>query len=269
MTIEKPRRRSLCITLARGLWSALALACLTPAALAADAVVTKADCQKLVRYVPDGGAEYKPGVDAYGRPVVPADLNGGPVIKAPEVVTFNVQVNLRNFQRGPEADAQAHSAAVTAANKAANAAGLALIAASTAESAAAANPDNTALGEAAAATRSAATAATSAVTVGDKSAAASDAAAAAASASAALPGDDDLATAAQAVGTASQDASQANEALNQSFRAAARIGQYLGQPIVGNIVIKNDQVYFNNQPLIQPEEAELAAACRKLLKIEP
>lgn len=267
MTGRNPNKSTLCITLAGGLLSA-ALTDFAAPAMAANAVVTKADCEKLVRFVPNGGVEYKAGEDAYGRPVAPADLNGEPVIKAPEVITFDVQVNLRNFQRGPEADAQAHSAALTAANKAASAAGLALIAASTAESAAIANPDNTPLAEAAAATRSAATAATSAVTAGDKSAAANNAAAAAAAASAALPSDPDLATAAQAVGTAAQDASQANDALNQSFRKAERIGQYLGQPVVGNIVIKDDQVYFNNQPLIQPEEAEVAAACRKLLKNE-
>ena len=268
MTSTNLDRTRLCITSAAGFLSVAVMACVSANASAADAVVTKSDCEKLVRFVPAGGVEYKAGEDAYGRPVTPADLNGGPVIKAPDVITFNVQVNLRNFQRGPEADAQAHSAAVAAANKAASAAGLALIAASTAESASTANPDNVALADAAAATRSAATAATAAVTAGDKSAAAAEAAASAAAASAALPSDPDLATAAQAVGTASQDATQANDALNQSFRSAERIGQYLGEPVVGNIVIKNNQVYFNNQPLIQPEEAEVAAACQKLLKNE-
>ena len=268
MTSTNLDRTRLCITSAAGFLSVAVMACVSANASAADAVVTKSDCEKLVRFVPAGGVEYKAGEDAYGRPVTPADLNGGPVIKAPDVITFNVQVNLRNFQRGPEADAQAHSAAVTAANKAASAAGLALIAASTAESASAANPDNTALADAAAATRSAASAATAAVTAADKSAAAANAAASAAAASAALPSDPDLATAAQAVGTASQDATQANDALNQSFRNAERIGQYLGEPVVGNIVIKGNQVYFNNQPLIQPEEAEVTAECQKLLKNE-
>ncbi len=239
----------------------------TQSGLAAETVViTRSDCARLVKHVPAPDVAYKAGEDAYGRPVVPADLNGGyGDIKPPDVITFDIQVNLRNFQGGPEADAQAHSAAVTAANKSANAAGLALIAASTAESAATANPDNAALGAAAAATRTAATSATAAVAAGDKSAAAVQAANSAAAASAALPGDPDLAEAAQELGASAQDATQANDALNQKFRSAERIGQYLGQPVVGNVTVVGDQVFFNNRPLQDPEQAELAVQCQKVL----
>ena len=248
-----------------GLLAAFALIVLPFAAMADTVTTTRADCQRLVNYVPSSDVAYQPGKDAYGRPVAPADLGGGSDIKAPDVISFDVQVNLRNFQRGPEADAQAHSAAVAASNKAANAATLALTTASTAESAAAANPGNQPLADAAAATRAAATAANAAVTAGDKSAAATNAATSAAAASAALPSDPDLAQAAQDLNTAAQDASQANTALNQKFRSAERIGQYLGQPVVGHVTVTQDQVFFNGKPLMDQDQAEFTAACRKAL----
>jgi len=243
--------------------TAVALAAWPVSGKAQTVVVTKADCQRLVRHVPSPDVEYRPGQDAHGRPVVPADLNGGyGDIKPPEVITFQVKVNLR----GPETDAQAASAAVAAADKAATAAAVAGSAADTAEIAAAANPDNADLAAAAAETRSAANAAASAVTAGDKSAAATEAAQAAAAASAALPGDAGLASIAQAAGTAAQDASGANDQLNAAFRKAGRVGQFYGEPVVGNVVFKNGQVYYNDRPLLDPEQAQLAAACQKILK---
>jgi hypothetical protein len=264
--ITKPEKIMLLLHRAAAVLGVAACAFATTAA-AETIVVTKPDCQRLVQYVPSGDVEYQPGVDAYGRPVAPADVGGGyGEIKPPDEITFPIQVNLRNFQRGPEADAQASSAAVTAATKSANAAAIASIAASTAETAANNDPGNEALAAAAAQTRAAATAATSAVTAGDKSAAAADAANAAAAASALAPSDNDLAVAAQDIARASQDASQANDALNQEFRKAERIGQYLGQPVVGNVTIRGNQVYFNNRPLMDPEQAQLAEACQKILK---
>jgi hypothetical protein len=56
------------------------------------------DCQRLtVNHVPAPDVAYKPGVDAQGRPVAPADLNGGPQIRLPESFTFDVAVDLRRF----------------------------------------------------------------------------------------------------------------------------------------------------------------------------
>lgn len=40
--------------------------------------VTRAECQMLTQHRPAPGVAYQPGVDATGRPVVPADLAPGP-----------------------------------------------------------------------------------------------------------------------------------------------------------------------------------------------
>lgn len=67
------------------------------AGLAADAkpgtaeiTVSPKDCRRLVAHVPAGDVAYKPGVDAYGRPVKPADLPGTQVITAPDKITFSI-----------------------------------------------------------------------------------------------------------------------------------------------------------------------------------
>ncbi len=246
--------------------AALVLAFPGVAAAAETVVITKADCQRLVKYIPEAGVDYEPGKDAYGRKVAPADLGGGyGWIKPPEVITFDMQVNLRNFRGGPAADAQAQTAAIDAAGKAANAAAISGLAATTAEAAAAADPANADLAAAAAAARAAATAANNAVTAGEKSAAANEAAAATAAASAADPGNAALAAASQALDTASQDAAAANTALEAEFKKAARVDQFFGWPVVGNVTVVGDQVYWNGRPLEDPDQAEIEAACRKAL----
>ena len=50
---------------------------------AVEITVTPKDCRRLVAHKPADDVTYKPGVDAYGRPVAPADLAGTQVIKAP------------------------------------------------------------------------------------------------------------------------------------------------------------------------------------------
>ena len=40
----------------------------------ATAVISRQDCQELTSHVPDADVAYKPGVDAEGKPVTPADL---------------------------------------------------------------------------------------------------------------------------------------------------------------------------------------------------
>jgi len=250
-----------------GFLSAGLLMALSGPVLAAETVViTKADCQHLVKYIPEAGVAYEPGKDAYGRKVAPADLGGGyDWIKPPEAITFDMQVNLRNFRGGPAADAQAQTAAVDAASKAANAAAISGLAATSAETASAADPGNAELAAAAAATRAAATAANNAVTAGDKSAAASQAAASATAASAADPGNNALAATADALNTAAQDATTANTALSAEYNKAARVDQFFGWPVVGNVTVVGDQVYWNGRPLEDPEQAEIEAACRKAL----
>jgi hypothetical protein len=71
-----------------------AVACLgvlADLALAERVRVSRKDCQKLVRYVPDPGVAYKPGVDVHGRPVAPADLPGSRIQAVlPKTVEFDV-----------------------------------------------------------------------------------------------------------------------------------------------------------------------------------
>lgn len=56
----------------------------------AEITVKPRDCHRLVAHQPSGDVAYKPGVDAYGRPVKPADLPGTRVIKAPNKITFSI-----------------------------------------------------------------------------------------------------------------------------------------------------------------------------------
>jgi hypothetical protein len=64
------------------------------AAQAERVTVTKADCQRIVQHVPAPDVEYKPGVDVYGRAVAPADLGGSPQIKIPDVITFDLKIDM-------------------------------------------------------------------------------------------------------------------------------------------------------------------------------
>ena len=52
-------------------------------------------CQQMVTYQPDpmNGADYKPGVDVHGKPVVEADINPSPV-EIPDTISFDVTVDL-------------------------------------------------------------------------------------------------------------------------------------------------------------------------------
>lgn len=66
---------------------------LAPApSLSADA------CRQLANYQPkkDGDAEYKPGVDVNGKPVVEADL-GGNAIPVPDTVRFHLSVDMAEY----------------------------------------------------------------------------------------------------------------------------------------------------------------------------
>ncbi|MCB2099914.1 MAG: hypothetical protein KDE22_03525 [Rhodobacterales bacterium] len=77
----------------------LAVAALLAAAGAgaaqADPVrVTDRDCRRLARHVPAPNVAYRPGVDAHGRPVVPADVEGQPRLKGLEDVVVDLHVDL-------------------------------------------------------------------------------------------------------------------------------------------------------------------------------
>ncbi len=55
-------------------------------------LVSYDDCRRLTRFVPSGDAEYRPGVDVHGRPVAPADLDGGAgAVRLPSTFTFYLE----------------------------------------------------------------------------------------------------------------------------------------------------------------------------------
>ena len=60
----------------------------------AEVIITRADCARLVEYVPAPDVAYQPGIDVYGREVAPADLNGGSPITAPETILIPIEIDL-------------------------------------------------------------------------------------------------------------------------------------------------------------------------------
>jgi hypothetical protein len=63
-----------------------------PAGHAADRTikVARRDCASIVEHVPAPDVAYQPGVDVSGRPVVPADLDGGWHVDLPELVLIDI-----------------------------------------------------------------------------------------------------------------------------------------------------------------------------------
>ena len=68
--------------------------------------------------MPSADVAYKPGLDVRGRWVGAADIGNGSRIKLPDVFQFNVNVDIRRYLGGPEADAAAASTAAIAADQA-------------------------------------------------------------------------------------------------------------------------------------------------------
>ncbi len=58
--------------------------------------ISRADCDRLVVHQPSPDVAYQPGVDVNGRPVAPADLNGGIQIAVPETIRIPIEVDLFN-----------------------------------------------------------------------------------------------------------------------------------------------------------------------------
>ena len=69
---------------------ALLMVCAVPAW--AEIAISQRDCERLVNHEPAPDVEYQPGVDVHGRPVVPADLNGGNSIELPDVIYIPIEV---------------------------------------------------------------------------------------------------------------------------------------------------------------------------------
>lgn len=59
--------------------------------------ITGTDCRRLVQHTPAPDVAYKPGVDARGKPVAPADLNPAPQIRVPDTIVFDAAVDLRRY----------------------------------------------------------------------------------------------------------------------------------------------------------------------------
>ena len=56
--------------------------------------IAKKECDRLMKYHQFQNAEYVPGVDAHGRQVKSADLNGRPKIDIPKEITFDLGIDL-------------------------------------------------------------------------------------------------------------------------------------------------------------------------------
>jgi len=52
--------------------------------------ISRADCRYLVRHEPAPDVTYRPGKDAYGRPVVPADLDDGNSLDLPDTIVIDI-----------------------------------------------------------------------------------------------------------------------------------------------------------------------------------
>ena len=76
---------------------AACLVVLAAPAMAQKVTITGVDCRRLARHMPAPDVAYKPGVDARGRAVAPADINAAPQIKVPETITFDAAADLRRF----------------------------------------------------------------------------------------------------------------------------------------------------------------------------
>jgi hypothetical protein len=56
--------------------------------------VSKAECRRIVAHAPAPDVAYKPGVDARGRKVAPADAYGANPIALPDEITIDIGFNL-------------------------------------------------------------------------------------------------------------------------------------------------------------------------------
>ncbi len=71
----------------------LALMAATPATAKVWSV-GRNPCAALIEHQPSPDVAYKPGVDVRGRPVMSADLGGGPQIKPPDEISIDIEVPL-------------------------------------------------------------------------------------------------------------------------------------------------------------------------------
>jgi len=58
--------------------------------------IARSDCDRLVDYAPPPDVFYHPGVDVRGRPVAPADLDGGWQMQLPQYVSIDITHDIIN-----------------------------------------------------------------------------------------------------------------------------------------------------------------------------
>ena len=75
---------------------ALTLSVAWAAPASAEIAISRTDCERLVRHEPAPEVAYQPGVDVHGRPVVPADLDGGQQIQLPDVIYIPIEVLMQD-----------------------------------------------------------------------------------------------------------------------------------------------------------------------------
>jgi len=64
-------------------------------------IISRAQCRELQRHEPRDDVTFKPGVDVRGKPVAPADLNGGSSLQLPDEISFDLTVRMTDFLRQP------------------------------------------------------------------------------------------------------------------------------------------------------------------------
>ena len=73
----------------------LALASAVPAAAQAPYLtLSKSDCARLARHYPADDVTFQPGRDVRGKPVAPADLDGGDGLILPDAVIIPIEVDM-------------------------------------------------------------------------------------------------------------------------------------------------------------------------------
>lgn len=73
--------------------------CCSTAWAADELRITRADCSRLVRHEPAPDVAYRPGVDARGKPVAPADLGGGAQLKLPDEIVIKLEFDVLRGRR--------------------------------------------------------------------------------------------------------------------------------------------------------------------------
>lgn len=76
---------------------------LSSAAVANDVQITvsKENCTRIEKHVTANDVTYKPGVDVHGKPVTPADLDGGNRLKLPDEIVIDLSLPLQDLLSSP------------------------------------------------------------------------------------------------------------------------------------------------------------------------